>query len=135
MDFCVHVKVSAAGMFIGAILVGISFSLKVSKSKTIFHKFFFFFCLSHYIMVFILITYVNQGDGLLLDWVPILAVTGVLVIYTITAANLKSIPIMLQHCSFSFYLVYFVSLKSDLHCIFLDWYGSRPLGDNVRGKC
>lgn len=42
MDFCVHVKVSAAGMFIGAILVGISFSLKVSKSKTIFHNNFFF---------------------------------------------------------------------------------------------
>lgn len=42
MDFCVHVKVSAAGMFIGAILVGVSFSLKVSKSKTIFHNNFFF---------------------------------------------------------------------------------------------
>ncbi|PRQ39021.1 putative major facilitator, sugar transporter, major facilitator superfamily [Rosa chinensis] len=43
----VLVMVSAAGMFIGSILVGISFSLK--------------------------------GDGLLLDWVPILAVSGVLV--------------------------------------------------------
>lgn len=50
MDFCVHAKVSAAGMFIGAILVGISFSLKVSKSKTIFHNN-FVFGLSHYIMI------------------------------------------------------------------------------------
>ncbi|KAK9933626.1 hypothetical protein M0R45_020814 [Rubus argutus] len=43
----VLVMVSAAGMFIGAILVGVSFSLK--------------------------------GDGLLLDWVPLLAATGVLI--------------------------------------------------------
>lgn len=122
MDFCVHVKVSAAGMFIGAVLVGISFSLKVSKSKTIFHN--IFFCLSHYIMISVHTyhLYVNQGDGLLLDWVPILAVTGVLVIYTITAANLKSIPIMLLHCSFSLYLVYFVfEIRFTLHFSRLVW--------------
>lgn len=53
MDFGADVKVSAAGMFVGSILVGFSFSLKVANINTIFcNKFLFslFLCHSYHIM-------------------------------------------------------------------------------------
>ena len=87
-------------------------------------------------VVFTTIQY--QEYGLLLDWVPTIAVSGVLVSYiTCYDSNLKGIMwfIILMHSHFSLITsLIFLPMTSDLHCIFLDWNGSSSMGDNVWGN-
>lgn len=74
-----------------------------------------------------LINFVSQSHGLFLEWVPVIAVAGVLV-------NLHCHVIFpIYNWMVDIYIMYFRSW-SDLYCIVLNWNGSSSLGDNVWGK-